>query len=172
MGVLAVAMRKFDVILYNSSAGRIGSHSQSEVNHMGGVNPYIDKPATELPTRKFRVTFILEATDETKVFEVDPSQIPYGRTGLEGSILDLAEGADIEIDHACGGVCACATCHVIVQQGLDTCSEATDDEEDMLDTGRGITPESRLGCQCVPNGKKDLIVLIPKWSKNLVSEND
>jgi len=137
---------------------------------MGGVNPYIKKPETDRPLRSFKVTFVIEATGERKEFDVEPAEIPYGRTGLEGSLLDLAEGAGIDIEHACGGVCACATCHVVVQQGLETCSPATDDEEDMLDSARGLTSESRLSCQCVPNGKKDLIVVIPSWNKNLVSE--
>lgn len=137
---------------------------------MGGVNPYIAKPDAQPPEKPFRVTFIVEETKERKEFLVDPAEIPYGRTGLEGSILDLAEGAGVEIDHSCGGVCACATCHVYVTQGLDTCPPATDDEEDQLDTARAVTPESRLSCQCVPNGTKDVVVVVPAWNKNLVKE--
>ena len=137
---------------------------------MAGVNPYIEKARVSLPVRKYRVTFVLEDTKETKVFEVDPANIPYGRTGLEGSILDLAFGADVDIDHSCGGVCACATCHVYVTEGQNTCNPATEDEEDMLDTARGLTTESRLSCQCVPNGTKDVVVTIPAWNKNIVKE--
>jgi 2Fe-2S ferredoxin len=84
--------------------------------------------------------------------------------------MDLAYGAGVEIDHACGGVCACATCHVHVTKGLSSCTKATDDEEDMLDTARGLTSESRLSCQCVPDGSADVEVTIPKWNKNLVKE--
>lgn len=137
---------------------------------MAGVNPYIAKVATQRPERPFKITFHIEETNETKEFVVDPAQIPYGRIGLEGSILDLAEGAGIEIDHSCGGVCACATCHVHVVEGGKSCQKATDDEEDMLDTARDLTPESRLSCQCVPNGTQDLVVKIPAWNKNLVKE--
>ncbi|OWK43106.1 2Fe-2S iron-sulfur cluster-binding protein [Fimbriiglobus ruber] len=137
---------------------------------MGGVNPYITKTNHELPKQPFKITFVVEETNERTEFVVDPNQIPYGRTGLDGSILDLAEGAGVPIDHACGGVCACATCHVYVSQGLETCPSATDDEEDMLDTARAVTPESRLSCQCVPNGTKDVVVVIPEWNKNLVKE--
>jgi ferredoxin, 2Fe-2S len=137
---------------------------------MGGVNPYIDKPEVEKPTQKFSVTFVDEETRERKTFEVDPAQIPYNHTGLEGSILDIAFGAGIEINHSCGGVCACSTCHVIVSEGLDTCSEATDDELDMLDNAPGLTPESRLSCQCVPDGRKPLVVIVPAWNKNYVKE--
>ena len=90
--------------------------------------------------------------------------------GLPGSILNTALSAGIEMDHSCGGVCACSTCHVIVRQGLDSCNEATDDEEDMLDLAPGLEPQSRLACQCVPDGSQDIIVEIPEWNRNLVSE--
>jgi ferredoxin, 2Fe-2S len=138
---------------------------------MAGVNPYIAKAKVTAPTQKFQVTFHLEETKETKVFEVDPAVLPFGRTGLPGSLLDLAYGAGIEIDHSCGGVCACATCHVHVNEGMASCNQATEDEEDMLDTARDLSTESRLSCQCVPNGKQSLIVTIPAWNKNLVKEH-
>ena len=137
---------------------------------MAGVNPYIAKVEAELPTQPFTVTFVIEETNERKEFVVDPTQLPYGRIGLTGSILDLAQGAEIEIDHSCGGVCACATCHVHVLQGLKSCSPSTENEEDQLDTARDVQSESRLSCQCVPNGTQDLVVRIPKWNKNLVKE--
>ena len=137
---------------------------------MGGVNPYISKVTAERPTKAFKVTFVVEETKERTEIVVDPASIPYGRTGLEGSILDIAEGAGVEIDHSCGGVCACATCHVYVTHGLKSCPAATDDEEDQLDTARAVTPESRLSCQCVPNGTQDVVVVVPAWNKNFVKE--
>jgi ferredoxin, 2Fe-2S len=137
---------------------------------MGGVNPYIKKVEAEKPVDKFQVTFVNEETGETREFTVDPAALPYGRTGLDGSLMDIAEGAGLEIEHACGGVCACATCHVYVTEGLASCQPATMDEEDMLDTARAVTTESRLSCQCVPNGRVNLKVVIPAWNKNLVKE--
>jgi 2Fe-2S ferredoxin len=137
---------------------------------MAGINPYIKPPETHLPTRKYRILFLLGETKEKKLLEVDPNLIPYARTGQPGSILEIALGNGVEIDHSCGGVCACSTCHVIVQEGLESCSEATEDEMDMVDTARGVTTESRLACQCVPNGSCDLVVEIPAWNKNLVKE--
>jgi ferredoxin, 2Fe-2S len=137
---------------------------------MAGQNPYITKARVSLPTRPFRVTFRIEETGETKEATIDPAAIPYGRTGEPGSVMDLAEAAGVEIDHACGGVCACATCHVYVTKGLETCPPATDNEEDMLDTARAVTPESRLSCQCVPDGTADVEVVVPGWNKNLVKE--
>lgn len=138
---------------------------------MGGVNPYIEKPKVKKASRRYTLTLIDERSGETRVFDVDPSKIPYGRTGLEGSILDIAlNGAGIEIDHACGGVCACATCHVHVREGLKSCNDATDDELDQLDEAREVTLESRLSCQCVPNGMENVVVVIPAWNNNFVSE--
>ena len=137
---------------------------------MGGVNPYILKVTAVKPEQPFKVTFIIEDTQETKEIIVQPDDIPYGRSGLEGSLMDIAEGAGVEIDHACGGVCACATCHVYVTKGLESCAEATADEEDQIDTARAVTTESRLSCQCVPNGKVNLTVVIPAWNKNFAKE--
>ncbi len=80
--------------------------------------------------------------------EVDPAKFPYGHDGLPGSILDIATGNHMGLDHACGGVCACSTCHVIVHKGLESCNEASDAELDQLDEAPGLTAKSRLGCQC------------------------
>ena len=97
-------------------------------------------------------------------------KIPYGPTGQPGSLLDIAMGAGLDVEHACGGVCACSTCHVVVKEGLDSCNEATDDELDQLDEAPAITLQSRLACQCVPDGSTNLVVEIPEWNKNLVKE--
>src|SRR5216683_1647861 len=134
---------------------------------MGGSNPYIEEVKYKPATKKYKVTFLPSG----KTIEVDPEKIPYGHNGLPGSILDISEGIKAGLDHACGGVCACSTCHVIVREGLESCSEATDAELDMVDTARGITTESRLSCQCIPNGTCDLVVEIPAWNRNLARED-
>ncbi len=136
---------------------------------MGGTNPYIEKAEVELPTKPYTITFITPDKKETKL-QVDPARLPYQETGLPGSVLDIALGNNVDVDHACGGVCACSTCHVIVKQGLETCNEATDDENDQLDEAPVITLQSRLGCQCVPNGTQDVVVEIPAVNKNLARE--
>lgn len=143
---------------------------------MGGVNPYIQKAKVQLPTRPYRVTFretdqVTREVRET-VVEVDPSALPYTHTGEPGSLLDIGLGNDVEIDHACGGVCACSTCHVIVHEGLESCNRANDDEEDQLDQARGLTMESRLSCQCVPDGTRDVVVEVPMWNRNAIKETD
>ena len=136
---------------------------------MGGTNPYIEKADYTLPQRAYTVTFIAPDGVVTKV-EVDPAKIPYGPTGLPGSLLDVAMGSGVALEHVCGGVCACSTCHVIVKQGLESCNEGTDDEFDQLEEAPITTLQSRLGCQCVPNGTKNIVVEIPAVNKNLVRE--
>ena len=63
------------------------------------------------------------------------------------SILTAALRHGIEVEHSCGGWCACSTCHVIVEEGMDNLSEVEEDEEDRLDTAVGLTLKSRLACQ-------------------------
>ena len=136
---------------------------------MGGQNPYIKEADVNRPTKPYTVTFIDEQKNEHRV-DVDPEKIPYGHHGLPGSILDIALANGVELDHACGGVCACATCHVVIREGFDACNESTDEEEDQLDQAYGLTATSRLGCQCIPNGSQDLVVEIPNWNRNLARE--
>ncbi len=136
---------------------------------MGGTNPYIEKADFKLPQEAYTVTFIAPDGVVTKV-EIDPAKIPYGPTGLPGSLLDVALGNGVALEHVCGGVCACSTCHVIVKQGVESCNEGTDDEFDQLEEAPITTLQSRLGCQCVPNGTKNIVVEIPAVNKNLVRE--
>ncbi|GAA3934316.1 2Fe-2S iron-sulfur cluster-binding protein [Hymenobacter algoricola] len=78
------------------------------------------------------------------------------------SVLDVALNNDIQLQHNCGGVCGCSTCHVYVLQGENDLPEISDKEEDFID--RAVNPRinSRLGCQCVvQGGTDDLVVLIP-----------
>lgn len=133
---------------------------------MGGTNPYIETPEFERPKKKFKVTF----ENNGLTVEVDPAKLPFGSTGLPGSVLDIALGNGVELDHACGGVVACSTCHVYLKKALSSCSTATEAELDMLDNAPDLKPYSRLGCQCVPNGEEDIVVEIPDWNRNLARE--
>ena len=133
---------------------------------MGGQNPYVPAPAARHPARSYRITY----TPGDETVEVDPSALPYNRTGLPGSLLEIALGHEIEVDHACGGVLACSTCHVHVRAGLASCGEPSDEELDQLEKAPGIDPSSRLACQCVPDGTQDVVVEIPSWNRNLVRE--
>jgi len=129
------------------------------------VKKVMETPVSK-PKKKYRVTFL----PLNVVVEVDPAKIPYDRHGEPGSILDIAEGAGVDLDHSCGGICACSTCHVIIRQGASSLNEVSDDEADQLEDARGLTLESRLGCQCVPDGSCDVIVEIPGWNRNLIRE--
>ncbi|MCW8929022.1 MAG: ISC system 2Fe-2S type ferredoxin [Gammaproteobacteria bacterium] len=101
-----------------------------------------------------------EICPEGAVIEVEP--------GI--TICDAAQENDIEIEHACEKSCACTTCHVIVREGFDSLEEATDLEEDYLDKAWGVEPDSRLSCQTVV-ADEDLVIEIPKYTINMVSEN-
>lgn len=85
------------------------------------------------------------------------------------AILDAALDNNIQIDHNCGGNCACSTCHVIINEGYDTLNPVTEDEEDMLDEAEGLTDTSRLACQS--KVKSDLVVTIPE-KESLWDEDD
>lgn len=85
------------------------------------------------------------------------------------TICDALLRHHIEIEHACEKSCACTTCHVIVREGFDSLAEADELEEDMLDKAWGLEPESRLSCQARVVDE-DLVVEIPKYTINMVSE--
>ncbi len=86
------------------------------------------------------------------------------------SILDAALAQGVEIEHACEKSCACTTCHVIVREGFDSLEYAEENEEDYLDKAWGLEPESRLSCQA-KIADEDLVIEIPKYTINMVSEN-
>ena len=84
------------------------------------------------------------------------AEVPRGT-----SILDAAEAAGVELPSNCGGVCACTTCHVWVEEGLDSLSEIAEREDDKLQEAAGLTAHSRLGCQAKV-GAADVVVRIPR----------
>ena len=86
------------------------------------------------------------------------------------SILEAALENGVNLDHNCGGVCACTTCHVIVKRGDDSLSEIDDAEDDRLSQAEGLTLHSRLGCQAVvESGDEDVTVespnQVPVWER-------
>ena len=69
------------------------------------------------------------------------------------SILDVALNYDVPLQHACGGFCACTTCHVQVKLGAENLSPLEDEESERLDyVAEGVTLSSRLGCQAKVQG--------------------
>lgn len=105
--------------------------------------------------------------------------LPHATLCPEGAVIDAPSGKslcdtllahDIEIEHACEKSCACTTCHVIVREGFNSLNEAQEKEEDLLDMAWGLEATSRLSCQAIV-GNEDLVVEIPKYTINQVSEN-
>lgn len=113
-----------------------------------------------------RVTF----RPENKTVEFPFGSLPYDGHGEPMSILDVAENYGIFLDHACGGVCACTTCHVHVMDGSTGLSEPEEKELDRLDLAPGLQLNSRLGCQAVIEKPGNYVVEIPAWNKNYVQE--
>lgn len=111
------------------------------------------------PGEELYVTFIDKEGDEHKI-----------AVSKGDNLLDIAQANDIEMEGACGGSCACSTCHVIVEDEklYDLMSEPDDDENDMLDLAFGLTETSRLGCQVIMNKELDgLRVKLPSMTRNM-----
>jgi 2Fe-2S ferredoxin len=113
-----------------------------------------------------KVTFIIDGEEKTVEFQT--GTLPYSNHGKPESFLDVSKQFDLGLEHACGGNCACTTCHVIIKKGAQNLSEMQDDEADRLDTAWELTPDSRLGCQAVIKG--DVVCELPMYTRNYVQE--
>ena len=111
-----------------------------------------------------RVTFLPAGV----TVEFEAGALPYQGHGKPASLLDIALHAGLHLEHACGGNCACTTCHVVIRSGEANLSEMEEDEEDRLFGAADLTLHSRLACQAVVHG--DLVLEIPAWNRNYVSE--
>jgi 2Fe-2S ferredoxin len=121
----------------------------------------------EIPADKLvRVTFLPEG----RSVEFEFGAMPFDQHGRPMSFLDVAENFGIVLGHACGGSCACTTCHVWIKEGAPGLSEAEDDELDRLDMAADQQLNSRLGCQAVITRPGEYVVEIPSWNRNYVSE--
>ena len=105
--------------------------------------------------------------------------LPHATLCPEGAVIEAPAGktlcdalldSEIEIEHACEKSCACTTCHVVIREGYETLQDPEEKEEDLLDKAWGLEATSRLSCQVVL-GDDDLVVEIPKYTINQVSEN-
>jgi ferredoxin, 2Fe-2S len=134
----------------------------TEEKTQGGATSTMDAPGQNT----VRVTFLPEG--KTVEFELD--KLPYRHHGKPKSILDVAENFNVFLDHACGGNCACTTCHVWVKKGKEGLSDMDEDEADRLDMAADLQLDSRLGCQAVIEKACDVVVEIPAWNRNYVSE--
>jgi ferredoxin, 2Fe-2S len=113
------------------------------------------------------VKFVLEDPEMLTNTEVKE----WDLMGGEGeSLLEIALEHGINIEHACGGVCACSTCHIYVEKGMDQLTEATEPEDDRVEEAPGIQRNSRLSCQCEIKGTGPIVVRVPAWNRNAVKE--
>jgi ferredoxin, 2Fe-2S len=87
------------------------------------------------------------------------------------SVLEIAHRHGIDLEGACEGSLACSTCHIVVEpEWYDVLSEASEDEEDMLDLAFGLTKTSRLGCQIIMTEELDgLTVKLPGGTRNMMN---
>jgi len=113
------------------------------------------------------VRFILENPREL----TDSDRTEWDVKGAVGeSLLEVALDAGINIEHSCGGVCACSTCHVYVEEGMDLLPEATEEEEDRVEEAPALQRNSRLSCQCEIEREGEIVVRVPAWNRNAVKE--
>jgi len=104
--------------------------------------------------------------------------LPHEEICPAGAVIEVDSGTTIchaalengiELEHACDQQSACTTCHVIIREGFDSLNESDETEDDLLDKAWGLEPDSRLSCQARV-GNEDLVVEIPKYTINMVSE--
>jgi 2Fe-2S ferredoxin len=87
-------------------------------------------------------------------------EVPVGT-----SFLEAARVCDAQVGSACGGVCACSTCHVYVKQGLEALTEVSDREEDIIDKAFDVQRTSRLGCQAKMTAERTYVIEITRESR-------
>jgi len=92
-----------------------------------------------------------------KIIARDRKGVEHVLEGTEGwTVMEALRDAGLPITAECGGACACATCHVYVNDGwfekLPAPSEA---EIDMLDMALAVEPNSRLSCQVICSNETD-----------------
>jgi len=106
-----------------------------------------------------------------KITFIDKHGVEHVMQVADGdNLLDIAQSNDeLDMEGACGGSCACSTCHVIVESDhYDAMPEPDDDENDMLDLAFGLTETSRLGCQVKMTPELDgLVVRLPSMTRNM-----
>ncbi len=87
------------------------------------------------------------------------AEVPVGT-----SLLEAAQGVGAPEGYACGGVCACSTCHVYIHAGASLLTEMEDEENDILDKAFDVRSPSRLGCQAKITGEGTIEVEISRES--------
>ena len=104
-----------------------------------------------------QVTFL----PANQTVEYEPGSLPYEGEGLPESLLDMALHAGVDdLRHLCGGICACITCHVVIECGDENLSPMEKDEEDRLYRVPNLSVHSRLACRAVVRG--DVVARVPE----------
>ena len=107
-------------------------------------------------------------------FQFEDKTLPIRTVEAEEglSLLEITELHDIHLNHNCGGVCACSTCHLYVEKGEGDLEEISDREENYID--RAINPRinSRLACQCIVlDENAQIVVTIPDQKRIIGHEH-
>ena len=121
---------------------------------------------TALGANMVRLTFLPSGQS----VEFEAGKLPYQEHGKRQSILDVAMNFGVHLEHACGGNCACTTCHVVVKKGKQLLCECSEEEADRLDSAADLQLNSRLGCMAIIEKPGEVVVEIPSWNRNYISE--
>ena len=121
----------------------------------------------QLGPKNIPVTFELE--DPESMGQSEKTVVVKG--ALKQSLLELALENNIAIEHACGGVTACSTCHVHIDEGEEAFNEPEDEELDRVEEAPGNDFCSRLSCQArIQAANEKITVRVPAWNRNAVKE--
>lgn len=126
--------------------------------HVPPINP---------ATATMKVRFLMEDPEALTGKSQADAVVP---ANLKLSLLEVALANGINIEHACGGVCACSTCHVYVEKGEQCLSSPVEAEEDRVEEAPGLQRNSRLSCQAIIEKPGEIVVRVPSWNRNAVKE--
>ena len=105
---------------------------------------------------------VLSVSATTITFQFNDGQPAQTHVAASGeSVLDVALNNGIQLQHNCGGVCGCSTCHIYINAGGNDLPEISDKEEDFIDRAENPRINSRLACQCVVEVDMQLVVTVP-----------
>lgn len=144
---------------FNTNLPRFTNLNTASARHFHQTVPklhgHVHKPK---PGEELHITFITKEGDQINV-----------EAAAGDNLMDIAQAHGLDVEGACGGSCACSTCHMIVDpEFYDEIPEPSDDENDMLDLAFGLTETSRLGCQVLMAPELDGVrIALPAMSRNL-----
>mmetsp|Transcript_23546 Transcript_23546/g.28941 ORF Transcript_23546/g.28941 Transcript_23546/m.28941 type:complete len:170 (+) Transcript_23546:77-586(+) len=139
--------------------------ARMNLNNKQNPSIFASLPLSQSSSRQFHSSPFNSSKEETvNITYIDDMEKEYKVEAIVGkSLLDVAHDNNIELEGACGGELACATCHLIFEESIyDTLPEKEPEEDDMLDLAFELTDTSRLGCQiCVRKDMEGMVVRLP-----------